>query len=120
MKLGSGYFTKSVRVLELKEGMVLAEAIFRERGKSRYIKGEIASVNAKIEKLDLESPDGILTKKDIARLQGLYKNKKLAFSAVSVQQLLPFAPIMFFGVLLALLSKGNFLILITRFINYFR
>lgn len=120
MKFSSRHFTKSVSILKLKEGMILAERIFRERGRRKYTKGEIININAKqSKKMDLENPDGTLTKKDIARLQSLYKNKQLDFSMISIQQLLPFAPFMFFGVLLTLLSKGNFLILITKFINYF-
>jgi hypothetical protein len=110
MKLGSHFFTKTVRINELRPGMILADKICK-KGKD-YIKIEedkIISDNKKMQVLSLESPAEGLTLDDVRKIKNLFKNKRLRFSVVKINQTIPFAPFMAFGVILTLLTKGIFL-----------
>lgn len=108
--LGSDYFAKELKFNQLKEGMVPAEIIFKFKGK--YHKRPIAfSISQLARKRTIgtplfESSTKGLSKKEIRALQSLYK--KLPFKTLRIQSTIPFAPFLFLGALLTILSE-NFL-----------
>lgn len=111
-ELGFKLFTKDINISELREGVVPAEAIFKEKNEYKKVKwnsGFISMENK--DYLYEKTPEG-LTKKEIKKILTLYKDKKLKFKTIKAEQMVPFAPFMFLGVLLTLLAKGNILIVV--------
>ena len=53
----------------------------------------------------LTSPN--LTEKAINKLKKLHKEKKLGFSSLKIHQTMPFAPMMFAGVLATIVARGD-------------
>ncbi|MBN2013751.1 MAG: hypothetical protein JW778_01085 [Candidatus Altiarchaeota archaeon] len=80
--------TTSIRIDELKPCMMLAEDIKSEN------------------KVIINLGRGV-TQKEIDLINRLYKEKKLESDHVRIQQTLPFAPFLFFGVLLTYLCQGD-------------
>ena len=109
-KFSSAMFIKNVPLAQLKPGMILIGKICRKGKKYIIIEQEEEKLN-QFKKQDLLSvnleAEG-LTIQDINRIKKLQKQGKLGFSGVRVHQTLPFAPFLFFGVLLTLIAKGNF------------
>ncbi len=107
-------YTQSVKLTELKEGMIPAEMIFR-RGE-KYFKKSISFVTLLIllrerstaKPLFGYNPDGIKSK-DIKRVLSLYREKKLPFDKIKICKTIPFAPVLFLGVLLTYFAKGYFI-----------
>lgn len=119
-------FSKKIKINELKEGMIISEIIYKENSNYKKISIEL-NPNKKPQQskqylaLEAHKEGNALTKKDIKKLKSLYKLKKLGFSNLEIQQTMPFAPVLFLGVLLTLISRGNFVIflrdIIARFIK---
>lgn len=114
LKSSSIIFTKTIKISGLKPGMILAEDIYKEKGK--YKKEEIALKGKEImfkrkKELLIRSLAEGLTLRDIRKIQRLYKEKKLSLSVIKIHQTLPFAPFIFAGALLTLIAKGSFLLL---------
>mgnify|MGYP001573972824 CR=1 FL=1 len=111
--LGSDYFAKELKFNQLKEGMVPAEIIFKFKGKyhKKPITFSIAQLARKrtIGTPLFENSTKGLSKKEIRTLQSLYK--KLPFKTLRIQSTIPFAPFLFLGALLTILSE-NFLRLV--------
>ena len=80
--------------------------IIKKFNDSYYLKQPKGVINTK-NFID-EEAEGI-TKKQIREIQ------KLGFKRIKVSQTISFAPLMFFGVLITLIFKGNLLILIKNF-----
>jgi len=112
LELGFETFTKEVSVKKLKPGMILADVIYRDNKKVRKRKALYFSIfnylsNQQDTVIDSKS-EGI-TQKDILRIKGLQK-KNPEFETIRVHEHLPFAVIMFIGVLLTFLVSGNFIL----------
>ncbi len=60
-----------------------------------------------------------LKENDIKKLQELDRNDKLNFKTVKISKSLPFAPFMFFGLLITYISHGNALIYLITMKDYF-
>lgn len=109
-------YTQPVKILNLKEGMIPAEMIFK-RGE-RYFKRPIPFVTLLIllrERTRTKpvfgfNPDGIKSE-DIERVQRLYRERKLPFDEIRVCKMMHFAPILFLGVLLTYFAGGYFIYL---------
>jgi len=108
--MASGHFAKAVRFSELKEGMVPAEAIFKSRGK--YLKRPtafslIGPAKGKSfgKPLFRDSARG-LGKKEINILKSL--QEQLPFKDLMIQSTISFAPFIFFGAILTIISHGSF------------
>jgi hypothetical protein len=100
----TSFFTKKVHVLKLSKGMVLNSHIIKKTDKYSLIE----SPNLKDLKNILESEfQENLKDEDIKRLVELYKKNMLEFKEVLIQNTLPFAPLMFAGVILTILAKGT-------------
>jgi Flp pilus assembly protein protease CpaA len=83
--------TASVDIKNLRQGMVLAKKI---------VSGDKIFFKA----------DEEITEKDVELLNELYAGGKLKSDVVDVQQSLPFAPFLFFGVLLTYLCQGDLIV----------
>jgi preflagellin peptidase FlaK len=109
-------YTQSVKLTELKKGMIPAEMIFQRGG--RYIKKPIPFLTLLImlrEKSTTKpifgyNPDGIKDE-DIKRVLDLYKGKKLPFNEIKISKTIHFAPFIFLGVLLTYFAQGYFIYL---------
>ncbi len=117
LRLGYYGTSKTVKINDLKEGMVPMEKISSEknRQKNKYEKQEIFFVDliAMFEKKKSFIFDNAakgLTKEQIKEIQKLDNQKKLNFDKLLINQTLPFAPFMFLGVLLTIFTKGSILI----------
>jgi len=110
IKFSSVMFIHNVKISQLKPGMVLVGKIGKKDKKytllesgelNNYKKQDLLSVNLEAEGLTIQ---------DINKIKKLQEQGKLNFSSARVHQTLPFAPFIFFGVLLTLIAKGNFFI----------
>ncbi|MBW2977581.1 hypothetical protein KY331_01930 [Candidatus Woesearchaeota archaeon] len=119
-KLGEEIFAKEIKIDKLKPGMILSEklqkaskdelkSLKKKDMKAIKYKGDyyIKKQKSKFELDDFieEEAEG-LTKKQINKL------KEIGVKKIKISQTIPFAPFMFFGVLLTLIVKGNILILV--------
>ena len=109
-----GVFSKRVAISDLKEGMILADRV-NSQGEKRRIEGFGYSKFEGKRDLFLSDHEG-LNKQDITKIKTLYNQGKLKFEAIKIQETLPFAPFIFFGVLITILSKLRFLDILIGFI----
>ncbi len=109
IRMGFHIFTKEVDIDLLEEGMTPAEAIYLERGeykKKRFMFFSLfEQVDMAIKKNYLFNPAEALSKEDVIELKKV--SKKLGFEHLRIQQTLPFAPFLFFGILLTIGIQGN-------------
>lgn len=114
LTLGTPLFAPSVRVDDLKEGMILAEMVVQE-GKN-YSKRPITFLTflvllrqrAKWQPRYGFNPDG-LTRDEIQELQSFGRQRLLNFKELRISSVIPFAPILFFGAILTYFARGLFI-----------
>jgi len=106
----SDLFINHVDIPLLKEGMIPAEDVIKT--KKGYIKQKISSYSQMSSSKSIfeANADG-LTKKDIKKLNGLYKKRKIE-EHLAVQQTIPFAPFISLGALLTVVCGGSFITII--------
>jgi len=100
--LGRFMFSRNVRLSELGEGMVSAETVFSGKGRYEKSRAGIAAEDC----LVTRTHTGI-TRAQIEKLRELQKKGMLSFDSLEIQQMLPFAPVLFLGVLLTLFFSGS-------------
>jgi preflagellin peptidase FlaK len=103
-----GYFayTKLIKINDLKPGMIPAEGIIKA-GEDDYRKIKLI-YHSFIEMILNMSSDGI-TKENIDNLKKLYSEGKLNFDYVLIHSFVPFAIFLFFGYLITIVIKSNFI-----------
>ena len=109
---------------DIKAGNIIAERIYLNKKSRKYEKDDILqpreAEDAK-KALKLEGYAEGLTESDAGKIMELFSKRRLNFSKIRIHQTLPFAPFIFLGVLLTLISRGSFVIfagdLIGKFIN---
>ncbi len=113
LRAGFSLLTKEVDINLLKRGMVPAELVYFDNG--RYRKEErltfsfFSSLRRSFKGRDyLFNPEEALSWDDVTKLKRL--RSKLGFEHLRIQQTVPFAPILFFGVLLTIFVQGNVLL----------
>jgi len=104
-ELGRFMFSQEKKISELREHMMPQEAIVR-KGK-KYVKVPLSKTVETGKGFLVDYKASGLTKDDIYTLKQLRKDKMLNFKTIIVQQTIPFAPLMFAGVLLTVLMSGN-------------
>ena len=117
-------FTREINVKDIKAGNIIAERIYLNKKSRKYEKDDILqpreAEDAK-KALKLEGYAEGLTESDAGKIMELFSKRRLNFSKIRIHQTLPFAPFIFLGVLLTLISRGSFVIfagdLIGKFIN---
>ncbi len=111
LNLAFDVFTTPVFIENLKPGMIPAE-IVRKKGE-KYLKvNKIQySILPEFGKSRTKSIFDLrgLTKKDINKIKRLHSSGKFKSHALRIQDDIPFAPIIFFGILLTLIFQGSFL-----------
>ena len=123
-KFAYKYFTKKIKTNDLRPGMVLSDAIQKRKGLSNIEKQALKSQSD----TSIIEKDGyhlVKKPKSIADFdsfvdeesEGLtpYDIKKIrdsGFNEIKVSQTIPFAPLIFAGVLASILAKGNILIVL--------
>lgn len=112
--LGSFMFINPVKINDLRTGMVPLEAVVKEKNKKtkKYRKIFYSFFNIYDDKkyeFLIKSPRGLMDKQ-IERLKRLYKEKKLNFDSLLIQQTMPFAPFLFMGAILTYLFSGSAII----------
>ncbi len=105
--LGEFMFNQKVGIHDLKEGMMPIEAVIK-KGK-KYVKTSISQNIFSSKQFLIDYKPSGLTRRDIETLKKLSRNGKLAFDSLVIQQTMPFALLLFIGVLLTLISQGSFI-----------
>lgn len=107
----SQIFTTNANINFLKRGMIPVEGIIKKGKEYFKIIFEGPSIFKEEDKNLIYQPtnDG-LNKEDIKNIQKLHRTGHLHFNHLRVQQTIPFAIFMFFGALITLLIKGNFIV----------
>jgi hypothetical protein len=105
---------KPVPIRSLRPGMIIADIIHRDGRTYRRLSVTDAmkmrvSGGVPLKRLSFSGGGDGIMERDIDKLRSLQRGGKLAFSSVSVKQMLPFAPFLFAGAVLTLLSRGLFL-----------
>ncbi len=109
------FFSRNVRISDIKEGMILADVFYKE-GKKYVAKSNAFNdfqMRQKGKVRPVFNTKG-LTKDDVKRIKELHKEGKID-SILKVQKTMPFAIFMFLGVILTLIFQGN-VILIVKFL----
>lgn len=112
--LAFNIFTESVKISDLKPGMYLAA--------KPHFKTINDSVNQKTflqKKTPFLFRSFELKKENIEKLKKFYKDGKLSSDYVKIYQKVPFAPAMFIGVIVTIISRGSLLSLIKILIESF-
>jgi hypothetical protein len=103
---------KEVKIKDLKPGMVLAEGIIKKKGK--WEKQSMSLSFFGMFKMVKASVDGevinVLDEKTVKEIKKDAAKGKVAFKQVKVNKTVPFAPILFLGVLLTFFAEGNIFI----------
>lgn len=118
LNLGAVALSNSVKIDDLKPGMILLDRIKKKDDKYLKESGvEISLLNLlikKTEKYFIENrPEG-LSEEEVNTLKKLKKEGKLNFEYLLVHQTLPFAPLLFLGTLLTLISGDNIFLYIFK------
>lgn len=106
VNLGEFMFNQEVKVQNLKKGMTPTQGIIEKDKK--YMKVSLSrTMFSKNENYIIDySPSG-LKEEDIKRLQELCKERKIEFDSITIQQTMPFALLLFIGVLITIFAQGN-------------
>lgn len=113
INLGINIYSKLVKIDDVKPGMVPAEMIYEEEKRLNRSKVPLMGFSSYFKEVENKidfSTEG-LSKKDVEKLKKLAKKHK-EFKYFSIMETLPFAPFIFAGVLLTILSSGNMMIFI--------
>lgn len=105
-------FGKYVHIKDLESGMVLGEQLVKKRGKYIKKQSSILTIFDIFKRVGEEISNKSIRKlneEGVKELKELYRQKKLDFDHVKIVNTVPFAPFMFFGVLLTYLIQGSLL-----------
>lgn len=113
LHLSRVFYSLPVEIGKLMPGMRAAEQIVHDNATGKYMlqpSGQLfrhftGESSHESGQALLKSPS--LTEKAISRLKKLHKANKLGFNALRVHQTMPFAPMMFAGVLATLVVRGD-------------
>jgi Flp pilus assembly protein protease CpaA len=114
------FYSDLVKIKNLKVGMMLGEQLIKtkrgvEKKEISYV--SIFSIIQSVKQGFLGDVKTRLTEEDIKELQKLQKEKKLEFSEIKIAKTVPFAPFMFFGVLITYFLQGNLLYYLSIILN---
>ena len=95
--------TKEINIDELKTGMILGERII----KVDEVYKKDRSMDNPPEKEEIIKANNELDTEQIELMQGLVRDKKLDGNMIRIHETLPFAPFLFFGVLVTYFCRGD-------------
>lgn len=120
LSLSFSEFSTPVRIESLKPGMLLAENVYYNKEKNRHFKMPMKKLFGRAENTGVKPLfKRVVTEKGMERLLSAANSGKLDFDSVRVYQTLPFAPLLFTGVLATLLAKGNMIVFAVQLIEKF-
>ncbi|GEM_PF-1739159 len=113
LHLSMAFYSAPIEIAKLVPGMRAAEQVSRDETTGAYhtqpakqpFKAFFGQNSHDSGTAILTSPN--LTEKAINKLKKLHKEGKLSFNAMRVQQTMPFAPMMFVGVLATIVARGD-------------
>ncbi len=115
INLGFGFFSKQIYIEDLKPGMIPAENVIKE--KNNHIKKKIVPLSFLTGLMDSSEKGRIfrsgsegLTKEEVEKVKRLHSEGYIKDHYTRIFLTIPFAPFMFFGVLLTILYSGNFIL----------
>ncbi len=109
--LATAQFVEEVNIKDLKPGMVLAEGIVKRNGKWEKQKVSLSFFGMlNVAKASVDEAISVLDEEVIKELKKDASKGKVSFRKVKVNKTLPFAPILFLGVLLTFFAEGNIFI----------
>jgi len=108
----SEIFTTQTPFSLLRPGMLWAEPVIDEKGSYRKEKA-MRRLSNRADAKGCIFAAAALAQKDIDRLMKLKKSGMIGFSTIGVYQTVPFAPLLFAGVLLTLIFRGSMLSAVT-------
>jgi hypothetical protein len=113
--LSGSVYTESVKLTELKKGMIPAEIIIIKNGK--YIKKRMNFIGLLSMLREKSSSKAIfeynsegISQKDLKKIKCLYKSGKIDFDEIKICKTTHFAPFLFLGVLLTYFTGGRYFI----------
>jgi hypothetical protein len=106
VNLGTFMFDHEVKIPDLKRGMMPVQGVMKKGKKYMKVPFSGTVFSKKEDYLIDYSPVG-LTSEQIKKLNELYKNGRLGFDSLTVQETMPFAALLFIGVLITILCQGN-------------
>lgn len=106
------FYSETVKIKDLKPEMILSEGLVKTKGKiekKELLLMTIFDIFHSFKGSFSEEVKTRLTDEDIKELQKLEKEKKLNFHEIKITKTVPFAPFLFFGVLLTYFLRGSLL-----------
>lgn len=115
-KLASRSFSYRVPIPKLKEGMILAKSLVKPFNKKKYtFMNEREKNKTRVNTIVHPSAEG-LTKEEIKEIKKAYKENKILDKNAYILAHTCFGPYIFAGTLIAILFKGNILMVLTYLI----
>jgi len=104
------FYSKAVKIKDLKAGMMLSEQLIKT--KKGIEKRDISLITVfdifqSVKEGFFGEVKTRLTEEDVKELQKLRREGKIKFNEIKVTKMVPFAPFMFFGVLLTYFLQGS-------------
>lgn len=109
----SKYFVKKVHLLNLTKGMIINDKIIKKDDK--YIRNPVGKEFRSFSFSNMNISRAfanVLDDEDVKEIAKLYKKGRFTFKHVTIQNTLPFAPLMFLGVIITILTQGALIFLI--------
>lgn len=113
---GSMGSKKLIKITELRPGMRLADKIIQRGDIFEKEPKDFEIFSRSRDEGQLYPESGDLSIENIKKIKGLHKDGKLCFDEISVHRTIPFAPLIFIGVLLTIILSGN--IAVTLFTGF--
>lgn len=115
------FYPESVKIQDLKTGMTLGERLVKTKKEMKKRELSLITVFDIIQCIKegfLGEVKTRLTEEDVKELQNLQKEKKLKFDEIKIVKTVPFAPFMFFGVLLTYFLQGSLFYFIQQLVTF--
>ncbi len=112
IRLAYDTFSRSVNIDDLKSGMILSDIFYKEGKIYKKKDGVKFSITPSTEKLHKLTDSKFLTEDAIKKIKKLHIKGKFPYETVRVNETIPFAPILFSGVLLTIIFHGSFMLII--------
>ena len=109
-ELSNEFFSNTVEIKDLKEGMIPSELVYMDREGYKKMRLDARGFYFMV-KEGIKPITSIkrLSRQDIENLKKLHRERKISSDFI-VQEIIPFALFMFLGILLTIIFQGNFVV----------
>jgi hypothetical protein len=101
-----------VHVLNLVRGNIIQDKIGLTKDKDKKEKYQIIT-KADLKNMMESEFSGPLSDEDVKKIVKEYKLKRFGFDRVTIENSIPFAPVMFLGVIITILTSGALILLVS-------